>query len=35
MVERVRVAATHGDYELCVRMKRERRGRGWGRLLWL
>ena len=33
MVERVGVAATHGECGLCVRMKRERRGRGkgWGR----
>ena len=31
MVERVRIAATHGYCGLCVRMKRERRGRGWGR----
>ena len=31
MLEGVRVAATHGDCGLCVRMKPERRGRGRGR----
>ena len=31
IVEGVRVAATHGDCGLCVRMKQEMRGRGRGR----